>query len=115
MPDDESFFLDMLTAARRIRTLTERMSESGFLADQTIQESVLWNLHIIGEAAGHVSPARRQAEAAIPWRQIRATRNRLVHGYFSINLRTVWQLAELHVPSLITALEALVPPEQQTP
>ncbi|MBI2760307.1 MAG: DUF86 domain-containing protein [Chloroflexi bacterium] len=111
MADDETLFLDMLTAARRIRTLTAGMSEPDFLADQTIQESVLWNQHIIGEAAGRVSVARRQAEAAIPWRQIRATRNRLVHGYFSINFKTVWQLVEIYVPALVSALEALVPPE----
>ena len=50
---------------------------------------------------------------AIPWREIVGMRNRIVHVYFDIDLRLVWDTVHNDLPMLIAQLEPLVPPENQ--
>ena len=57
-------------------------------------------LEIIGEAVKRLSPALTAAEAAVPWRQIAGTRDRLIHGYFTVDLDAVWSMVEQDLPAL---------------
>ncbi|MFL6230550.1 MAG: DUF86 domain-containing protein [Pyrinomonadaceae bacterium] len=67
--------------------------------------TLLKEIEIIGEAAGRVSAGGRAACAVIPWANIVGMRNRLIHGYFSIDLDIVWKTATAELPQLIPALE----------
>ena len=53
------------------------------------------------------------AHPEIPWRQIVGMRNRLVHGYFDVNLRRLWETVQRDIPRLILQLEVIVPPENR--
>src|SRR6266852_3598192 len=66
---------------------------------------------IIGEAANRVSKPRRRRHPEILWAQIIGLRNRLVHGYDTINFDLLWQILTVDLPELITKLEKIVPPE----
>lgn len=66
-------------------------------------------LEIIGEAAKNVSEPTRALAPGIPWRAIAGTRDRIAHGYFDINLDTVWDILTLDLPRLAGELEHLVP------
>src|SRR5687767_10858191 len=68
------------------------------------------DLDSIGEAANRVSKAERKRHAEIPWEQIIGLRNRLVHGYDSINFDILWQVLTVDLPVLIVILERIVPP-----
>ncbi len=68
-------------------------------------------IEVIGEAAAQVGDATRKGNPSIPWAQIIAMRNRLVHVYFDINLDVLWQTVQQDLPPLIVQLEALVPQE----
>ncbi|HEX6441741.1 MAG TPA: DUF86 domain-containing protein [Stellaceae bacterium] len=70
-----------------------------FLADRLIQDAVIRNFEIIGEAAGRLSASARGSPGA-PWRKIIAFRNRLIHAYWSIDLLLVWDVIENDLPSL---------------
>jgi uncharacterized protein with HEPN domain len=63
---------------------------------------------LIGEAATHVPPAVRESHTAIPWRQIVATRNRLIHGYLGIDNDTLWSIVSDDVGPLIEQLRRLL-------
>lgn len=63
---------------------------------------------IIGKAANGVSEQFRQAHPEIPWRQMIATRNRLIHGYRDIDVAVVARIAQANLPTVISALEPLV-------
>jgi uncharacterized protein with HEPN domain len=65
-------------------------------------------VEIIGEAARHVSLASRSHAPEIPWQQIVGTRNRLVHGYFDVDLDILWSVLTEDLPPLIGALERLL-------
>ena len=65
-------------------------------------------LEIIGEAARGVSIGLSQHHLEIPWSEIAGTRDRLIHGYFDVDLDVVWGIVTKDLPSLITQLGAIV-------
>ena len=75
------------------------------------QLAILKAVEIIGEAASQVSAETRKAHQEIPWSNIIGMRNRLVHGYFDVNLERVWETVQRDIPRLISQLELLVTPE----
>lgn len=112
MPRDESeYLLDMVLAARRALSFTEGMSFADFERDERTVFSATKAVEIVGEAAAQVSKDTRQAHPDIPWRDIIAMRNRLVHAYFEINLELVWKTVHDDLPELIALVERLIPPE----
>ena len=65
-------------------------------------------IEIVGEAAGKVSSDGKARFAGVPWPQIIAMRNRLIHGYDAVDLDIVWQIVTQDMPGLITSLEEIV-------
>ena len=109
--DDSTYLLDMLLAAREAQSFTESLCYDEFARDRRTQLSVLKSVEIVGEAAAQVSEDTRQMHPAIPGRKIVGMRNRLVHVYFDVDLRLVWNTARNDLPILIARLEPLVEPE----
>ncbi len=70
--------------------------------------SLVKTIEIMGEAASKVSEDLRRDEPDIPWREIVAIRNRLIHGYFDINHDIVWQTVTKELPPLIAKLESIL-------
>ena len=108
--EESEYLLDMVLAARKA-LFTEGLSFADFERDERIAFSVAKAIEIIGEAAAQVGRETREAHSDIPWRDIIAMRNRLVHVYFEINLKLVWKTVRHDLPDLIVRLEPLVPPE----
>jgi uncharacterized protein with HEPN domain len=65
-------------------------------------------VEIVGEAASRVSEPFREAHGEIPWRQIIGTRNRLVHGYDSVDRDILWEIVTADFPAIAPKLKALV-------
>jgi len=63
---------------------------------------------VIGEAAAHISLDEQKQHPDIPWAQIVGLRNRLIHGYDSVDLSILWRIVKDDVPPLITALENIL-------
>jgi uncharacterized protein with HEPN domain len=78
-----------------------------FLADRLIQDAVIRNFEIIGEAASRLSTAIRRRQG-VPWRKIIAFRNRLIHAYFSVDLPLVWNVIQNDLPPLKTEVSRLL-------
>lgn len=108
--DEEALLLDMLESARDAVAFAEGLEYRDFVEDRRSQLAILKAVEIVGEAASRVSADTRSAHPAIPWREITGMRNRLVHAYFGIDLRQVWDTVRDDIPSLINELEPLVPP-----
>jgi uncharacterized protein with HEPN domain len=109
MRDDTAYLLDMLLWAREAVDLTEGLSFDAFQRNRTLQLAVEKTLETVGEAAAQVNPEVRRTHAEIPWSRIIGMRNRLVHGYFDINLSRVWETVRQDVPNLVKQLERIVP------
>jgi len=73
--------------------------------DEKLTFALVRLLEIVGEAAKNISEETRQKHPQIPWREIAGTRNRLIHGYFDVDLDIIWQIMTYDLPSLISELE----------
>jgi uncharacterized protein with HEPN domain len=78
-----------------------------------IQDAVVRNLEVIGEAAKRIPDDCRQLHPTIPWRSLAALRDVLIHQYEGVSLPEVWQVVEEHLPRLRTSIAALLPPLDQ--
>jgi len=97
-------------AAAAACSFMEGMSKDDFLGDKRTQDAVIMNLIIVGEAVTKVMDGYAeftQQHTDIPWRDMRAMRNRMAHGYFDINLDVVWDTVQEKLPVLLKQLPAL--------
>jgi uncharacterized protein with HEPN domain len=106
-PGDAAYLESMREAIARIRRYLGRKRRAAFLADPLLQDALIRNLEVIGEAAGRVSRELAARHPAIPWRDIAGMRHRLIHGYLKVNLATVWQAIERDLPELARQLDEL--------
>jgi uncharacterized protein with HEPN domain len=98
----------MLDAARKATELTEKCQCSDMDKDETLALAVVRLLEILGEAAKNVSKEYRRNYPAIPWSQIAGTRDRLIHGYFDVDIDIVWKIISTDLPPLISQLEQII-------
>jgi uncharacterized protein with HEPN domain len=105
---DPAYLEHMLEAIARIRRYVGRKRHAGFLGDPLLQDAVIRNIEIVGEAASRLSPEFAARHAEIPWRDIVGMRHRLIHGYLKVNLDTVWEVVERDLPALAPRLHALL-------
>jgi uncharacterized protein with HEPN domain len=102
------FYLDdMIGFAENVLVYTAGHRQDSFVASQLNYDATLRNLELIGEAATHIPPEVRDLMPQIPWRQVIATRNRLIHGYLGIDNDILWSIIEDDIPSLLANLQVL--------
>lgn len=106
--DDTSYIWDMLDAAKAVREFITGRSYQDYLIDRMLRGAVERYLEIIGEAAGKVSKAFRDAHPEIPWQKIIGQRHVLIHDYGDIEDELIWSVATIHIPDLIDKLEPLM-------
>ncbi len=83
--------------------LIERFTAGGrevFFTDVMVQSAVIRQLEIVGEAVRRLSDDLRTRETTVPWRDIAGTRDKLIHGYFSVKLDVVWNVVVQDLPTL---------------
>jgi len=107
---DPANLWDMLQAAVKIQRFLKNQTFENFLEDDMLRAAVERNLEIIGEAARRLSEEFKQEHPEIPWRQIIALRNVLIHEYDDIDYQEIWKVATFHLPRLIEQIRPLIPP-----
>lgn len=76
--------------------------------DRMLILAILKDLEIIGEAAGRVSRETKQRNPTVPWDEIVGMRNRLIHGYFDVNLDVVWETISHDLPELLADIDRVL-------
>ena len=105
------YITHILQAIERIYRYTEDIDEIGFLQNDMVQDAIIRNIEIIGEAARNIERHYSdfaQKHAEIPWEDIYLMRNRVSHGYFSVDLAVVWKTVQRDIPELRQLLIPLV-------
>ena len=103
---------DMRLFARKTLSFVEGMTFSQFEQSDLHQQATIKTIETIGEAATEVSPAFQKSHPEIDWPQIIGMRNRLVHGYRSIDWDVVWRTIQEDLPALIARLEPMLPEQE---
>ena len=98
---------DILAAIAKIK---ERNTDNfaAFQSDEMLQVWVIHHLQVIGEAARGVSQSLEESHPEVPWPQIVALRNILVHEYFGLNMHQVWTMAQKDIPVLEVQVQQIL-------
>jgi uncharacterized protein with HEPN domain len=99
---------DILDAIAEIQAFTHGMDFDAFRADAKTIKAVELDFIVIGEAANQIPDEVEEKYRQVPWSLMRAMRNRLVHVYFSVDERLLWETVQNDLPVLVPALQSLL-------
>ena len=95
----------MLDHSREAAALISGRSLADLYADRQLNLALVRLLEIVGEAASRTTEEERQLCPSVPWSQIVGLRNRLIHGYDSVDFDVLWGVVTEDLPKLIAELE----------
>ena len=105
---DQEYLLHILDAANLIQKYCQALDEEHFKSNQMLQDAVIRQFEIIGEATKNLSIKLKERAAHIPWKLIAGTRDVLIHQYFGVDLSSIWQYVVLDLPTLKKEVELLL-------
>jgi uncharacterized protein with HEPN domain len=101
----------ILKAIERIDRYTADMDEVGFLNSELVQDAVIRNIEIIGEASNNIQNGAPEFAALhddIPWQVMYTMRNRVSHGYDKVDLEIVWKTIQGDLPGLFSQVQLVL-------
>ncbi|WP_206811310.1 HepT-like ribonuclease domain-containing protein [Paradesulfitobacterium ferrireducens] len=107
MKEDKVYLQNILECILKIEKYTSN-GEEDFMTSSLVQDGVIRNLEIIGEATKRLSGNFRDQNPDIPWREMAGLRDILIHNYMGVDLRTVWNVVVRELPRLKPQLEKLL-------
>lgn len=94
------FMEDILTMIEKVERYTQEKSFEDFSKDEMAIDAVIRNFEIIGEAANNIPKEIQRKYSYVEWKEMIGFRNVIIHDYFGINLKTVWNTAKNNMPLL---------------
>jgi uncharacterized protein with HEPN domain len=105
--DDRARLYHMQQAAEKIQKFSAGKTRAVLDSDEILYSALTWLFQVVGEAANHVSKEFKAVHSEFEWDDIVNFRNRIVHGYDTIDKDILWSIIEYDVPPLLTNLAAL--------
>jgi uncharacterized protein with HEPN domain len=105
---DEIRIRHILDAISDIETFTEKKNFEDFSSDKMLQSACVHQLQIIGEAANHFTREFINKHNNVEWAEIVGLRNLLIHEYFGIDIKLVWQVIQNDIPRLKAHIQNII-------
>lgn len=107
MKDNKLYLINIAEGIRRIEAYT-RDGQRAFMQSPMIQDAVIRNFEVIGEAAKRVSDEFKPGHPDVPWRRVAGFRDVLIHDYMGVDLNEVWNIVERDLSNLKREIEAIL-------
>ena len=98
--DDFVYIEHILDCIRKINEYTQGLSIKEFSSNELVQDAVIRNIEIIGEASKKLSSDLKQTYYEIPWKEIAGMRDKLIHDYLGVDIKVVWRTIREDIPFL---------------
>ena len=105
MKNDKVYISHILEAIGKIETYKTGLDFDAFLKNEMAMDAIIRELEIIGEASNNISEEFQKEHTDVPWRKIIGIRNTLIHEYFGVNKKIVWDAVEDDLPELKRFME----------
>lgn len=106
--DYKLFIKDIISAMESIETFVEGMTLNELMQDDKTSSAVIRKFEIIGEATKHIPGWLGEKHPEIPWKRMAGMRDRLIHVYFGIDYRLVWDAIKIEIPGLKPKLKKIL-------
>ncbi|MEA4848005.1 MAG: DUF86 domain-containing protein [Clostridiaceae bacterium] len=103
----KTYFEDIITAIEKIEKYTIGMTKEDLIRNDLVQDAVVRNLEVIGEAVKKIPDDVRNSYKDIQWKKIAGLRDILIHEYFGVNMNIVWDVIENKLKLLKAAADEL--------
>jgi uncharacterized protein with HEPN domain len=110
-PEDKVRIQHMIEGVEEALSFSSDVTENDFFKNRMLILSVIKDIEIIGEAASKISEETKSQFMQIPWKDIVGMRNRLIHGYFDVDINLVWNTIKYNLPSLLKNLSEIMQKE----
>jgi uncharacterized protein with HEPN domain len=108
MQRDRLLLAELIDAAERVVALVEGHDADEVEADRDRRDALLWNFTVLGEASMQLSADLKAAHPEVPWADPARLRNRIVHGYWTIDFEVLVVTARDDLPGLVTNVRAIL-------
>ncbi|GIQ70750.1 DUF86 domain-containing protein [Xylanibacillus composti] len=106
--DDKVYLAHIIESIGHIESFVSSGGKEEFYTSRLIQDAVIRNLEIIGEAVKNISKELRADYPDIPWRAIAGLRDVLIHDYMGVDLKAVWGVVDSELPKLRNEIENII-------
>ena len=107
MKDDGLYLIHILECIARIEKYTVN-GRREFMSSELVQDAVIRNLQVLAESSQRLSDDVKIAHPEIDWKGVSGFRNVLVHGYLGVDIARCWEIVEVELPKLKTALSSIM-------
>jgi len=106
--DDSVFLAHIADAISQIELYTQGLDAEGFRQNRLVQDAVIRQFEIIGEASKNISSTVRSKHPEVPWKDLAGFRDKLIHHYFGVDIVSVWLSVTTDLPVLKQQMASLI-------
>jgi len=100
LKDDLVFLQHIADSIQQIEEYTANLDQEAFRLSRLVQDAVIRQFEVIGEATKNLSPALRDKTPEVPWKDLAGFRDKLIHHYFGVDIVSVWLSVQNDLPEL---------------